>query len=113
MENYVNNLVIDGIDELISEIKKSDTYKEYILLLDKVSKSNEINNLTKEIRLLNKQLVLTPSIKLEKELKEKEKKLNDIPLYLEFKYKLEELNNILIIIKNKIELFIKEDIILD
>lgn len=113
MENYVNNIVIDSIDELINEIKKSDIYKEYIVLLDKVSKSNEINNLIKDIRLLNKQLVLTPSIKLEKELKDKEKELNGIPLYLEYKYKLEEVNNILIIVKNRIELFIKEDIILD
>ena len=38
----------------------------------------------------------------------KQKEFNEIPLYLEYKYKLEELNNMLTVIKNKIEVFMKD-----
>lgn len=107
----MNKEVISKIDTLINTIKSSNEYKEYKELLDKVSSSNEIKELTNEIRLINKKLVLTPSVELEKLLKEKEKELNEIPLYLEYKYKLEELNNMLTIIKNKIEVFMKDIII--
>lgn len=107
----MNKEVICKIDTLINTIKSSNEYKEYIELLDKVNLSNEIKKLTNEIRLINKKLVLTPSVELEGLLKEKEKELNEIPLYLEYKYKLEELNNMLTIIKNKVEVFMKDIII--
>lgn len=107
----MNKEVISKIDTLINTIKSSNEYKEYIELLDKVNLSNEIKKLTNEIRLINKKLVLTPSVELEGLLKEKEKELNEIPLYLEYKYKLEELNNMLTIIKNKVEVFMKDIII--
>ena len=107
----MNNEVINEIDVLVSTIKSSDIYKEYIDLLNKVSSSNEIKELTNEIRKINKELVLTPSIELEDKLKLKEKELNEIPLYLEYKYKLEELNNMLTIIKNKVEIFMKDILI--
>ena len=107
----MNNEVINEIDALVSTIKSSDIYKEYIDLFNKVSNSNEIKQLTSDIRKINKQLVLTPSIKLEEKLKSKEKELNEIPLYLEYKYKLEELNNMLTIIKNKVEVFMKDILI--
>lgn len=107
----MNKEVISKIDTLINTIKSSNEYKEYIELLDKVNLSNEIKELTNEIRLINKKLVLTPSVELEGLLKEKEKELNEIPLYLEYKYKLEELNNMLTIIKNKVEVFMKDIII--
>ena len=41
----------------------------------------------------------------------KQKEFNEIPLYLEYKYKLEELNNMLTVIKNKIEVFVKDILI--
>ena len=107
----MNNEVINEIDALVSTIKSSDIYKEYIELLNKVSVSNEIKELTNEIRKINKELVLTPSIELEDKLKLKEKELNEIPLYLEYKYKLEELNNMLTVIKNKVEVFMKDILI--
>ena len=108
----MNKGVISKIDTLINTIKSRNEYKEYIELLDKVNSSNEIKELTNEIRLINKKLVLTPSVELEELLSKKEKELNEIPLYLEYKYKLEELNNMLTVIKNKVEVFMK-DIILN
>ena len=107
----MNNEVINEMDCLMETIKSTDIYKEYIELLNKVNNSNEIKTLTEDIRKINKQLVLTLSIELENELKNKEKELNEIPLYLEYKYKLEELNNMLTIIKNKVEVFMKDILI--
>ena len=107
----MNNEVINEIDNLINIIKENTIYKEYIEFLNKVNNSNEIKELTNEIRKLNKELVLTPSIELEEKLNEKEKELTEIPLYLEYKYKLEELNNILTIIKNKVEVFMQDILI--
>lgn len=107
----MNKEVICKIDTLINTIKSSNEYKEYIELLEKVSLSKEIKELTNEIKLINKKLVLTPSVELESLLSKREKELNEIPLYLEYKYKLEELNNMLTIIKNKVEVFMKDIII--
>jgi len=107
----MNNEVINEIDNLINIIKENTIYKEYIEFLNKVNNSNEIKELTNEIRKLNKELVLTPSIELEEKLKLKEIELDEIPLYLEYKYKLEELNNILTIIKNKVEVFMQDILI--
>ena len=50
-------------------------------------------------------------MELEELLSKRENELNEIPLYLEYKYKLEELNNMLTIIKNKVELFMKDILI--
>lgn len=107
----MNKEVINEIDTLINTIKSSDIYKEYVELLEKVNLSNEIKELTNEIRLINKKLVLNPSIELEELLSKREKELNEIPLYLEYKYKLEELNNMLTVIKNKVEIFMKDILI--
>ena len=76
----MNDEVIAEINSLINVIKENDIYKEYIDLLNKVNNSSEIKDLTNEIRRLNKELVLTPSLELEKYLEKKEKELNEIPL---------------------------------
>ena len=108
MENYMNSKVIEEIDNLINSIKISEIYKEYKDIEYKVSKNDNIKALIDEIRVINKKLVRTPSIDLENKLKQKENELNNIPLYLEYKYKIDELNNLLLVIKNKIDNFINE-----
>lgn len=104
----MNNEIKDGIDSLILEIKKSDIYKKYIDIEDKVNICDDIKKLVNEIKLIEKALVKTPSINLEIELKEKEEALNNIPLYLDYKEQLEELNNMLLIVKNKLDKFVSE-----
>ena len=108
MEKYMNNKVIDEINNLVNSIKESSIYKEYKDLELKISKNTDIKKLTDEIKSVNKKLVKTPSIELENKLKVLEKELNNIPLYIEYKEKVEELNNLLLVIKNKIDNFIKE-----
>ena len=86
----MNNDLKDEIDIFINAIKKSDIYKEYLSILDKVNKSEEIKKIINEIRNIQKQLVKTPSIKLEEELNKKKEELNNIPLYLDYKDKYED-----------------------
>lgn len=111
MEKYMNNKVIDEINNLVNSIKESSIYKEYKDLELKISKNEEIKKLTDEIKSINKKLVKTPSIELENKLKELEEELNNIPLYIEYKEKVEELNNLLLVIKNKMDNFINEILI--
>ena len=100
----MNNDLKDEIDIFINAIKKSDIYKEYLSILDKVNKSDEIKKIINEMRSIQKQLVKTPSIKLEEE-------LNNIPLYLDYKEKYEEINDIFLIVQDKFNSFIDELII--
>ena len=107
----MNKEVINEIDNLINIIKENNIYKEYISILEKINSNEEIKELTNKIRIINKKLVRTPSIKLESELKDLESKLNDIPLYLDYKDKLNELNNLLLVVKNNIENYMKDILI--
>ncbi len=106
MEYLMNKDIKEEIDVLINKIKSSDIYIKYSDLLNKVNKSETINNLVDEIRNLEKQLVRTPSISLEEKLKIKEKELNEIPLYLDYKEKLIELDNMLLLVKDSFDKFI-------
>lgn len=108
----MNRNIIDKIDNLVISIKNSDEYKNYIDILSKVENSNEIKDLSNEIKKINKELVKKPSVELELLLKEKENLLNSIPLYMEYKYKLEDLNNLLLVVKNKIDNFVR-DLVID
>lgn len=104
----MNNDVKSEIDVLIDYIKNSKIYIDYIDILNKVDKCTDIKKLTNDIRILNKKLVRTPSIELENELKCKENELNSIPLYVDYIERLEELNNLLVIVKNKIDNLVKD-----
>ena len=108
----MNKEVINKIDVLVDSIKNSKEYLEYTDILEKVNKNKEIKELVFEIKKINKELVLKPSNTLETLLKEKEDKLNSIPIYLEYKYKLNDLNNLLLVVKNKIDNFVN-DLVID
>ena len=108
----MNNLIKE-FNELIELIKDSDLYKKYIRLEELVKKSNDINKLVEDIKELQKKIVnlehKNMSTKdLEEELNKKKVELNLIPLYNDYTESIDELNNMLLIIKNKFDNFIKE-----
>lgn len=107
MECWMNNELKTEIDLLITKIKDSNEYKEYLNLLEQLKDSNLINNLVEEIRNINKKLVKTPSIKLQEKLALKQKELNEIPLYQDYIEKLEILNNMLLLVKDKFDKYIE------
>ena len=111
MVYQMNDEIINEINIFVKTIKDSKIYKEYITLLGKVNKSEEIKVIVTDIRNIQKKLVKNPSIELENILKQKQAELNDIPIYLDYKDKIEELNNVLLTVKDKFDSFIEELII--
>lgn len=102
------------IDELFETIQNSQEYIEYKKIQELLKNDIEINNLIENIKELQKK-----STKLEydnnseykeidKEIKNKITKLNSYPIYIEYKNKMNELNDILAMSSNMIEKYIEE-----
>lgn len=104
----MNNEILKSVDELVSFIKESDDYKEYIYLKDKLSHNEKANTLIKEIKKLQKELVKKESNnidvkELDKSINDKLNELKKIPLYNDFINKQEELNDLYQLIKNRLD----------
>lgn len=104
----MNKELLSCIDIFIDTIKDSDVYKEYLDLSYKVSKCSDINILCKKIKDIEKYLVRYPSIDKEEELNKLIDKLNNIPLYQDYKDKCLELNYILSLVKDKFDNFVSD-----
>lgn len=107
MELLMNSVFINEIDKFIDTIKDSDEYKKYMDLTNKLDNCDDIKNITKEIKDINKELVKIESIELINKLKYKELELNSIPLYQDYLESVKELNYILSLIKDKIDNYIE------
>ena len=92
--------ILNKVDELISEIEKSDDYQKYLLLKEEMNKDKELNLLIREIKVLQKDVVH----KMDKKelLNKKMDELNDYPLYREYQNTLSEINNTFAIIENSL-----------
>ena len=104
----MNNKVLDKVDEIITLIKESSEYKDYIYLKDKLSKHEKANILVNEIKKLQKQVVRLEANgdfdkELEQELNLKIDELNKIPLYNDYNEILEKLNNMYGLIKERLD----------
>lgn len=97
MEKSVNNEILNKVDEIVSEIKMSKNYQDYLFLKDKLKNNEKATNLISDIKKLQKEIVKKESLRqditdTDKQLEEKINLLNQIPLYVEFIEKQEELN---------------------
>lgn len=113
MENLTNDEILIKVDNLIKEVKNLNEYKNYIKLKEEISKNEEINNLITEIKKLNKEITKLSTLKentINKEAYYQKllDQLENIPLYKQYTYAKEDLNNILLIIKNNIDNYIKK-----
>lgn len=105
MEKLVSNEeILDKALELVKEIKNDKEYREYVTLRNKIKSNEEIMKIIENIKTLQKQYIKSAylddeiKVKLDKELSE----LEDIPLYKEYLLKEKKINNILISIKEGI-----------
>ena len=104
----MNNEILNSIDDIISTIKNSEDYKDYIYLKEKLSKHEKANELIKEIKKKQKELVKKRVNKedisnLDKEIDDLVKELNRIPLYVDFINKQESLNELYQVIKSRLD----------
>ncbi len=98
MENKNKEEVLKKLDELIELIKNNYNYKRYAELKEIMSSNKSIMSLMKEIKKLEQCIVKKEYNKLdtneeEKKLKLLKEELNSYPIYLEYSYLQEDLNN--------------------
>lgn len=108
MEKFVNNDIVNKIDEIVVFIKDSKEYQDYLFLFNKLSKNDRCNSLIKQVKTLQKELVKKQFRgqdvnKLEEKINELVSELNTIPLYVEFVDKQQELNEIYQSIKVRLD----------
>lgn len=99
MENL--NKLDESLDELISFIKNSNEYKTCLELKGKMKKNQELTKLVTDIKLLQKKYVRSGfDTSIKQRLDEKNKVLEEIPIYSIYKENLEEVNRNISIIKD-------------
>jgi len=105
--------VLSITDEIVDIIKNSDEYKKYIEVSNKMKEHKEIMSLIEEIKTLQKKLVKEQSLKkdvvdIDKKINNKLKKLEEYPIYLEYIYLQEDLNESIRLVKERIEKHINQ-----
>ena len=97
------NIMNKELDELVSYIKNTSSYKNCISIKKKMDKNEEICSLIEKIKSLQKKYVKSnydDSIK--EELDKLEFKLNSIPIYVEYNNNLEKVNEMIDLVKDEL-----------
>lgn len=108
MEKFVNNIILDKVENIIEDISTSKLYIDYQFLSDKLSKNKNVVDIVERVKLLQKQIVKKeilnePTTELESEISLLLGELNKIPLYVEFIDKQKELDSIYQSIKERLD----------
>ncbi len=108
MENKNKEILLDKIDELVSLIQNNKDYKKYCELKEKMKSNEKIMSLIKEIKreeqtIVNKEYNKEDTSLNEKKLNALFDELNAYPIYNEYNYLGEDINNMLQNIKSIIE----------
>lgn len=97
------------IDKLIKTIKEEKIYTDYEIIYKEILENEHISKLVTEIKVLQKKLTKeehTGNIEtfnmINKEYNSKLNVLNEIPLYIIYKNKIDELNELFSLIEEKI-----------
>ena len=104
----MNNEVLEKVDEIITYIKETDEYKDYILLKDKLESNDKVKSLIKEVKSLQQNLVKAEAYRkdskeLESNYNQKLSELDKIPLYNDYKNSVDKLNEMYQTIKNRLD----------
>jgi len=100
MENFMNK----ELDLLVSYIKNTSSYQKCVSIKDIMDKNEKICRLVSDIKVLQKKYVKSgfSDSEIENELNSKEKELNCIPLYIEYMNNLEEVNEMINLVKDEL-----------
>ena len=103
------NIMNKELDELVSYIKNTSSYKNCISIKEKMDKNEEICSLIEEIKKLQKKYVKSNyDDNVKKELDSLESKLNSIPIYVEYNNNLEEVNKMIDLVKDELNDYFTE-----
>ena len=108
MVRQLNKEILDKTSEIIEYIKNTPDFKGYIKTKELLDKDITLKELIEKIKKTQKLLVKTKDLKLEKELAKLTQELNNNPLYLEYSNYLNEVNNMLIVLENKINKYFND-----
>ena len=108
MEKLNSELVLDKTNELVSLIKESNDYKRYLFLKEEMKKDKQLMELVNKIKKSEKLRVNLEHKKedisnIDKEINSLRKELNEYPIYQEYLYLQEDLNNLFQNIRNILE----------
>lgn len=113
MEKYMNNQILDKISEIVDTIKESDKYQDYLFLYQKLEQNDTAKMLISEIKLWQKQIIRQKTKGIDVSLIEQKidnnlKKLNKIPLYVDFVNVQAELNDTYQLVKERLDNYFNE-----
>ena len=113
MVSFLNEAVLEKIDEIIRYIENTEDYIKHSEISAKMKEDKEIISIINRIKDLQKAIVREMHIgnkvdHLEKEISINLDKLNSYPIYKEFTYLQEDLNNTFQDVKNVIEKYVNE-----
>ena len=108
MENYNNELLISKIKDLVKLIKETKDYQKYTDLKNKMKDNNEIMSLINKIKqqekiIVNKEYKKEDTKENTKKIEIMKHELTTYPIYNEYTYLQEDLNNMFQSIKSIIE----------
>ena len=107
----MNKKILNKVDEIINIINGSEEYQRYIEISNKMKDNKDIMALIDEVKLLQKKLVKEQSLgrdtsSIDEEINNKLKELEAYPIYLEYIYLQEDLNNSIGLVRTNIENYI-------
>lgn len=113
MVNQLTNELRESLKEIIDEIKLSKDYQDYLRIEEKMKENEEITNLIKEIKDLQKELVKKEYYQkdltsVKEEYESKLQKLNSYPLYQSYLESQRKVNEKLQCVRVEIQRFFDE-----
>ena len=113
MVKSLSNDVLSKIDEIVKYIEESDTYKRYKDIEKKIENDSDIMDNVNRVKSIQKEIVKLEIEKkdisnLEKEIEDILSVLNTYPIYQEYIYLQEDLDNTFQSIKSIIETYIND-----
>lgn len=111
MGNWMKDRILSKTDEIIDIIKNSHEYQAYLEISNKLKDNKDIMDLIDEVKYLQKKLVKEQSLgkdikDIDEEINRKLNQLEEYPIYLEYTYLQEDLNNSIDLVRESIEKYI-------
>lgn len=110
MEKSMNHEVESALRDVVTVIKESREYQNCVLMKEQMNKNSSLLSLIEEIKEKQKQYVKSgfQDEKLEQELTDLKKNLEEIPLFVEYNQNLEIVNDMIDTVKEQLNDYFKE-----